>query len=216
MTEFLFTGPEKAATTVLFAHGAGGAMDTPWMNNLAAAFASKDIRLARFEFAYMANRRVSGIRSPPPKVETLMQEYRDAIAAFGTGGQLVIGGKSMGGRVASMIADDCLKRGEILGLLCVGYPFHPPGQSEKLRTAHLVDLKTPALICQGARDQFGSAEEVEHYRLSKQIEMLWLDDGNHDLTPRKASGFSMDDHLTVVANDVRIWLDRLVAAGHQN
>ncbi|MDE1994422.1 MAG: alpha/beta hydrolase, partial [Rhizobiaceae bacterium] len=195
MTKFLFTGPENAAATILFAHGAGGAMDTPWMNSLAAAFAANDMRLARFEFAYMASRRSSGTKSPPPKVEMLMREYNEAIASARIAGPLVIGGKSMGGRVASMIADDRLKAGNILGLVCVGYPFHPPGQPEKLRTAHLADLRTPALVCQGTRDQFGSREEVSHYKLSERIEIVWLEDGNHDLTPRKASGFSGDDHL---------------------
>ena len=85
-----------------------------------------------------------------------MPEYVAAIDDLGpTNGPLIIGGKSMGGRVASMIADASLRRKRIAGLLCLGYPFHPPGRPEQLRTKHLIELKTPALICQGTRDEFG-------------------------------------------------------------
>lgn len=210
MPEYLMSGPETNSDTILFAHGAGGAMDSPWMNNIAAAFAAENLRLARFEFQYMANRRRSGTRYPPPKAELLMQEYRDAAASLNTSERLIIGGKSMGGRVASMIADDLFKTGAINGLLCVGYPFHPPGEPEKVRTGHLLDLETPTLICQGTRDQFGSAEEVATYELSPRIDLIWLEDGNHDLTPRKKlSGLSSDDHLRTVAKAVAAWVRQL-------
>ena len=128
----------------------------------------------------------------------------------GLPGPLVIGGKSMGGRVASMLADELFAAGTIAGLLCLGYPFHPPGKPDQLRTKHLAGLKTPALICQGTRDIFGSREEVSEYKLSKQIEILWLEDGDHDLRPRKAiSGFTAADHLNTVAEKVKAWSGRL-------
>jgi uncharacterized protein len=207
---FLCTGPAAAPATILFAHGAGGAMDTPWMNDLAGNFADAGLRLARFEFGYMAGRRSSGLRTPPPRAENLMQEYRDALKSFGASGPVIIGGKSMGGRVASMIADELFDAGAIAGLLCVGYPFHPPGKPENLRTAHLAELETPALICQGTRDQFGTEAEVATYRLSPKIEIIWLEDGNHDLTPRKKiSGFSAADHFRTVAQSVASWVDGL-------
>src|SRR4029453_17902276 len=138
--------------------------------------------------------------------ETLNPEYEAAVAELGASGPLVIGGKSMGGRVASMLADELFAEGKIAGLLCLGYPFHPPGKPEQLRTKHLAPLKTPALICQGTRDIFGSREEVSDYKLSKQIEILWLEDGDHDLKPRKAiSGFSAADHLKTVTDKVKTW-----------
>jgi predicted alpha/beta-hydrolase family hydrolase len=122
----------------------------------------------------------------------------------------VIGGKSMGGRVASMVADALLADGAIAGLLCLGYPFHPPGKPEQLRTAHLAELRTPTLICQGTRDEFGTREEVPGYVLSPAIELLWLEDGDHDLKPRKSvSGFSAADHLRMMANAVAGWTRRL-------
>ena len=102
----------------------------------------------------------------------------------------------MGGRVASMVADELHAAGQVAGLLCLGYPFHPPGRPEQLRTAHLERLATPALICQGTRDPFGTREEVAGYALSPAIEILWLEDGDHDLRPRKAvSGFTAAEHL---------------------
>jgi predicted alpha/beta-hydrolase family hydrolase len=206
---FLFDGPETARATLLLAHGAGAPMDSASMNALAPTLAKAGLRSARFEFGYMANRRTAAGRKPPPRAEKLMGEYVAAIDALKAKGPLIIGGKSMGGRVASMVCDDLVAKGRIAGLLCLGYPFHPVGKPEQLRTAHLADMKTPALIAQGTRDPFGTREEVETYALSKRIEMLWLEDGDHDLKPRKAvSGFSAADHLATLGQAVAAWVGR--------
>jgi hypothetical protein len=208
--KFLFDGPGDAAVTILLAHGAGAPMDSTSMTAAALALAGVGFRVARFEFGYMAARRTADGRKPPPRAETLNPEYRAAVAELGAQGTLVIGGKSMGGRVASMVADDLHAEGKIAGLLCLGYPFHPPGKPEQLRTRHLADLKTPALICQGTRDEFGTRDEVSRYALSDRIELLWLEDGDHDLKPRKkVSGFSTADHLKTMAEAVARWADRL-------
>lgn len=211
MTDFLFDGPQDARFTVLLAHGAGAPMDSAAMNATAKALADQGVRVARFEFAYMASRRTEAGRKPPPKAETVMPEYVAAVDALGpTPGPLVIGGRSMGGRVASMVADHLFDAGRIAGLLCLGYPFHPPGRPQQLRTAHLKGLKTPALICQGTRDEFGTRDEVAGYELSPAIEILWLEDGDHNLTPRKSvSGFSAADHMKTVAASVEAWLGRI-------
>ena len=201
MTDFLFDGAESAPTTILLAHGAGAPMDSASMTATAQALAAAGFRVARFEFAYMAARR-SGMRKPPPRAETVQPEYRAAIDALSARGNLIIGGKSMGGRVASMIADAVRPA----GLLCLGYPFHPPEKPQQLRTAHLADLKTPTLIVQGTRDPFGTPEEVATYKLSTAIELLWLEDGDHDLKPRKKlSGFTAADHLKTLADRVAAW-----------
>lgn len=211
MTNFLFDGPSDAKVTILLAHGAGAPMDSTSMTAATQALANAGFRVARFEFGYMAARRSSGDRKPPPRAETLNPEYVAAVRALGAAGPLVIGGKSMGGRVASMIADELYDNGSIIGLLCLGYPFHPPGKPESLRTKHLLDLKTPTLICQGTRDEFGTREEVEGYELSDRIKLLWLEDGDHDLKPRKKiSGFSAADHLNTMAATTRAWAERLV------
>jgi len=211
MTDFLFDGPDKAKATILLAHGAGAPMDSASMNAATNALANAGLRIARFEFAYMASRRTTAGRKPPPRAEKVMTEYLAAVDALKATGPLIIGGKSMGGRVASMVCDDLFAQGRIAGLLCLGYPFHPVGKPEQLRTAHLAELKTPALIAQGTRDPFGTREEVKHYKLSKQIEILWLEDGDHDLRPRKAvSGFSAADHLATLATAVTTWVERVV------
>jgi predicted alpha/beta-hydrolase family hydrolase len=212
MDRFLFDGPEDAPVRFLLAHGAGAPMDSAGLTAIAAALGAAGLRVVRFEFAYMAARRGPEGGRPPPRAETVMPEYVDAVAALGPGAPLVIGGKSMGGRVASMVADELHAAGRVAGLLCLGYPFHPPGRPQQLRTAHLARLATPALICQGTRDPFGTPEDVAGYTLSEQIEILWLEDGDHDLKPRKrVSGFSAADHLRTVADRVAGWSGRLVA-----
>ena len=206
MTHFLFDGFDTAPVTILLAHGAGASMDSPSMTATAKALGTAGFQVARFEFHYMAARRY-GHRKPPPRAETVNPEYIKAIAdlrARGVTGKLIIGGKSMGGRVASMVADEMFEKGEIVGLVCLGYPFHPPGKPEQLRTKHLLDLKTPTLIFQGTRDEFGTKDEVATYGLSPAIEVVWLEDGDHDLKPRKAiSGFSTGDHLKTVAETIK-------------
>jgi predicted alpha/beta-hydrolase family hydrolase len=209
MTDFLFDGPERAAATILLAHGAGAPMDSAAMTAAAKALAAAGFRVARFEFGYMAARR-SGPRKPPPRAEAVQPEYVAAIDALKAQGTLIIGGKSMGGRVASMIADAMLAEGRIAGLVCLGYPFHPPEKPQQRRTSHLADLKTPTLIVQGTRDPFGTPDEVAGYTLSKAIEFLWLEDADHDLRPRKKiSGFTAADHLKTMAARVAAWRDGL-------
>jgi predicted alpha/beta-hydrolase family hydrolase len=210
-TQFLFDGPNDARITVLLAHGAGAPMDSASMTATAEALADQGIRVARFEFAYMASRRTDAGRKPPPKAERVMPEYLAAVDDLGpTNGPLIIGGKSMGGRVASMVADPLFDARRIAGLVCLGYPFHPPAKPDQLRTAHLEHLRTPALICQGTRDEFGTQPEVSGYALSPAIEMLWLEDGDHDLKPRKSiSGFSAADHLETIGKTVMAWARRI-------
>jgi hypothetical protein len=205
MTDFIFDGPAKAPVTVLLAHGAGAPMDSAAMTAAAKALTAEGLRVARFEFGYMAARR-TGERRPPPKAETVMSEYVEAIDALMSKGRLIIGGKSMGGRVASMIADEMHAADKIAGLVCLGYPFHPMGKPTQLRTAHLEKLKCPALIVQGTRDIMGTRDEVTGYKLSKAIEILWLEDGDHDLKPRKAiSGFTAAGHMKTMAGRVAEW-----------
>jgi predicted alpha/beta-hydrolase family hydrolase len=213
-TKFLIDGPARAKHTILLAHGAGGPMDTPTMTAAAKALADRGLRVARFEFDYMAARRRSPGRKPPPRAEKLCPEYLAAIDALKAKGPLIIGGKSMGGRIASMIADDLHANGRIAGLLCLGYPFHPPGRPEQLRTAHLTGMKTPALIAQGTRDPFGTRQEVSTYALPQTIEILWLEDGDHDLKPRKrASGFSAADHLRTLSETASAWAGKIAGVG---
>jgi uncharacterized protein len=192
MTEFLIDGPKTASKSFLFAHGAGAAMDSTFMQRVAEGVAASGIRVIRFEFPYMQRRRETGKRGAPDPPRVLMQSYHDAIDQAGGGSKLVIGGKSLGGRIASMVADEA----KVLGIVCLGYPFHPPGQPEKTRTKHLENLRTPALILQGARDSFGLPEDVAGYKLSPAIRIEWLEDGDHSFKPRVRSGRSETDNLS--------------------
>jgi uncharacterized protein len=192
MTEFLIDGPKKASKSFLFAHGAGAAMDSTFMQRVAEGVAASGIRVIRFEFPYMQRRRETGKRGAPDPPRVLMQSYHDAIDQAGGGSKLVIGGKSLGGRIASMVADEA----KVLGIVCLGYPFHPPGQPEKTRTKHLENLRTPALILQGARDSFGLPEDVAGYKLSPAIRIEWLEDGDHSFKPRVRSGRTETDNLS--------------------
>ena len=198
---FLITGPQDAAVRFLCAHGAGAGMETPFLEAAAELLAERGISTYRFEFAYMAARR-QGARKPPPKAERLMDEYRAAVAAVPAGAALVIGGKSMGGRVASLVADELYAAGRIAGLACLGYPFHPPKKPDQLRTAHLLALACPALIVQGERDPFGTRAEVEGYGLSPAIRFHWAGDGDHDLGPRGGSGFTRKGNLAAAADAI--------------
>ena len=202
-TRFLIDGPEDAATTIALAHGAGAPMDSGFMNVIARGLAERGLRLARFEFPYMAGRR-DGRRRPPDAQPALLETWREVIAELGGGARLVIGGKSLGGRMASLVADEVGAR----GLVCLGYPFHPPGQPTKLRVAHLETLATPTLVLQGTRDTLGNREEVAGYVLSPAIRVVWLEDGDHSFKPRAKSGKSEAQHLTTAADEIA----RFVAA----
>jgi uncharacterized protein len=178
---YLTDGPEQASPTFLFAHGAGGAMDTSFMNIVAKALGERGIRVVRFEFPYMAARRTSGKRGgAPDRQPVLLDAFRRVVEEHGGGGNVIVGGKSMGGRMASMIADEVGAR----GLLVFGYPFHPPGKPQQLRTAHLEHLRTPSLILQGTRDIFGTRDDVAGYTLSPAIRIEWMEGGDHSLKGR--------------------------------
>lgn len=190
MSDLLFDGAPDARPIVVLAHGAGAPMDSPFMTAVARGLAAEGLRVARFEFPYMAARRQAARRGPD-RPDVLLATWRGVVETLGGGPQVVIGGKSMGGRLASLVADQV----EARGLVCLGYPFHPPGQPDRLRTKHLRDLRTPALIVQGTRDRFGTPAEVATYELSPSIRFEWIADGDHSLAPRQSSGRTAAENL---------------------
>ncbi len=204
MTEFLFDGPPDAATTVALAHGAGAGAETPFLNTVAAGLAGRGIRVTRFEFPYMVKRRLDGGRRPPDRADRLMACWREVAAELG-GRRLVVGGKSMGGRIASMIADEV----GASGLVCLGYPFHPVAKPDRLRIEHLRAIETPTLILQGERDALGSRAEVEGYPLASAIRIHWLPDGDHDLKPRKRSGHTEAGNMARAVDEIAAFVATL-------
>ncbi len=190
---WLQDGPADADRRYLFAHGAGAPMDHPFMERVATGVAAAGIGVTRFEFPYMTRRRQDGKRRPPDRGPKLEAHFREQIAALTPVDKLIIGGKSMGGRIASVIADDV----GAAGLLCLGFPFHPVGKPERRdRVDRLRTIETRTLIIQGSRDSFGNREQVRGYRLPDTIAMNWLEDGNHSFVPRKRSGLTFEQHVT--------------------
>ncbi|RWU20845.1 alpha/beta hydrolase [Pseudomonas alkylphenolica] len=189
---------------LILAHGAGAPMDSPFMEDMAQRLAAQGLGVLRFEFEYMARRRIDGGKRPPNPQARLLECWREVYRQVRplVTGTLAIGGKSMGGRMASLLADE-------LGadaLVCLGYPFYAAGKPEKPRVAHLAELNTPTLIIQGERDALGDRQTVEGYALSPAIELCWLQAGDHDLKPLKASGFTHADHLATAAQRIVAFL----------
>ncbi|MDB4984852.1 MAG: putative hydrolase of the alpha/beta-hydrolase fold [Myxococcaceae bacterium] len=182
---------KPARATLLLAHGAGAPMDSAFMNAMASGLQQAGITVVRFEFPYMAERRRSQKRAPPNRMPVLEACFRELVAKHARKSRLFIGGKSMGGRVATMIADSV----SVSGVVALGYPFHPPRRADKLRIEHLTVLQTPCLIVQGTRDALGSRDEVTSYRLASSIALHWLEDGDHSFEPRRASGRSHAQQL---------------------
>ena len=184
-------GPPDAAWSLVLAHSAGLGMDAPFMAGMAERVAAAGIEVVRFEFPYMRIQRATARRRAPNAPRILLDSWREVIAALGDPSKLVIGGKSMGGRIASMVADEA----GVAGLVVLGYPFHPLGKPDRLRIDHLEALRTPALFCQGERDRFGTRDEVDSYDLSPSIALHWVPDGDHSFKPRKSSGHTLDANL---------------------
>ncbi len=196
-----FDGPRNnPPATIILAHGAGAAMDTPFMNAIAEGLADGGLRVVRFEFPYMSRRRTDGKSRPPDRLPVLRETWLSVIASVESD-VLVIGGKSMGGRVASLVADEA----EVSGLVCLGYPFHPIGKPDQLRIEHLQRILTPTLILQGERDRFGCRTEVEQYDLDPNIQIEWLADGDHGFKPRKASGVTEQENWLTAVEAIKVF-----------
>ena len=199
-------GTELAAATLILGHGAGTPMDHPWLNAVARGIASGGFRVVRFEFPYMAKRREDGKNRPPDREAVLLDAYREAFTASG-GGPIVVGGKSMGGRMASMVADEL----GAAGLVCLGYPFHPPGHPERTRVAHLEALQTPALIIQGTRDPFGGRDDVAAYALAPGIVIDWIEGAGHDLVAPASRKTPLAEALAKPIADVLAFLTEIAS-----
>ena len=199
---YLIDRPDVEVTTcgtLIFAHGAGALMDSDYMQALTAELNTVGVTVVRFEFPYMQQRRETGKKRPPNRQPILLDYWRTVYNEISGRTDfpqpLLIGGKSMGGRMASMVADEL----DTAGLCCFGYPFHALGKPEKMRTEHLLNIETPTKIFQGTRDPFGKPEELSDIPFSKALEIHWLEDGEHDLKPRKKSGLTQLHHLKMVA-----------------
>ena len=205
MNQIIVNG-DKGAPTFVFAHGAGAAMDSEFMTAIAVGLADRGIRVVRFEFPYMQQQRITGKRRPPDRQPKLLEHFQWVLDQLDVVNP-VIGGKSMGGRMATLLATEIT----VPGVVVLGYPFHALGKPEKVRIDHFCQLSAPVLICQGDRDSMGNQSEVSQYRLPDTIGIEWFDDGDHDLKPRKSSGFKHESHLTHALEKVSHFIHEVAA-----
>ncbi len=191
MINTLINTAQNPIATFVFAHGAGAGQNSEFMQLMAKGIAEHKINVVRFNFAYMQLAEKSGKRRPPDRADKLLSQFTELLNQIDNSLPIFIGGKSMGGRIASMLLEESTAE----GCVCMGYPFHPPGKPDKLRTQHLLSINKPLLILQGERDTFGKREEIASFNLSQQIQVSYLADGDHSFKPRKASGHNLEVNL---------------------
>jgi uncharacterized protein len=193
-----------ARAALILAHGAGAPQTHPWMVRMAGVLASRGLEVFTFNFLYTESR-----RRVPDKNDVLEATWRAAATAVRAQSEiarrkLLIGGKSMGGRIASQVAA-APAMGELAGLVLLGYPLHPPGRPDKLRTAHLPQVMAPMLFVQGSRDTFGTPAELEPVLAplaARGTRLLAIEGGDHSLVPLKSSGVDLEQVMARVADEV--------------
>ena len=186
MIEWFKSTEQPAIAQFIFAHGAGAGSDSDFMQHMAKLISEQGVDVGLFDFEYMQIAKQTNKRRPPERAPKLLTYYEQILTQAQPNLPLFIGGKSMGGRMASMLA--CMTKQPVKGVIAFGYPFHPPGKPEKLRTDHFVDIVCPFLVLQGERDTFGTRKELLTMEMPKQPLLTWLADGDHSLKPRKKSG----------------------------
>lgn len=202
--QLITTGPLDASKVYILAHGAGGAMDHEWMNTVADKLALLGIKVIRFEFPYMQDRRKTGKKRPPNSKKILIETWEKVIQEVATRhSEIYIGGKSMGGRISTLLSDYT----PVKGIICLGFPFHAPGKEPGDRITHLANFNVPTLILQGERDSMGKKEEIQGYSLSPEIQIQTLPDGDHGLKPRVKSGFTLDQNLDLACSHILKFMD---------
>ncbi|HEY6231050.1 MAG TPA: alpha/beta fold hydrolase [Pyrinomonadaceae bacterium] len=192
VSAYLYAAPKKLrlGTTLILAHGAGAGQSHPFMRLFAEGLAARGFDVLTFNFIYMERRR--GAPDPKAKLEACYRAVIDAASKHKLlkGNRLVIGGKSMGGRIASQVAAEPETGKQVDALVFLGYPLHPPGRPDKMRDAHLPQIKAPMLFVQGSRDAFGNGEELENvidrHRLKATLHLI--QGGDHSLKAPKSQG----------------------------
>jgi uncharacterized protein len=196
---------EDNPITFIFAHGAGAGMDHEFMHSVAKGLAFKGIRVIRFNFPYMIKRAEDGKRRPPDRAPKLLEAYQEIIEQTDAD-KLVIGGKSMGGRMASHLSE----QDKVAAIACLGFPFHPPGKPEKHKGEHLAELAKPCLILQGERDTFGKREEFADFNLSDSIRVEFIPDGDHSFKPRKSSGYTEQQNIALTVEKLSAFIKEVL------
>jgi uncharacterized protein len=196
---------QRARITLILGHGAGANQTSAFMVTFATELALRGIDAVTFNFFYSEHRR--GAPDPNAKLETCYRAVIEAVRSNKTvaRNRLAIGGKSMGGRIASQVAAAGV--GDLLGLVFLGYPLHPPGRPEKLRSTHLPLIESPMLFVQGSRDTFGTADELGPIvkKLSRATLHL-IEGGDHSLKVPKRAGVAQEEVYKGVQDEIARWL----------
>lgn len=200
----------RAGVSLILAHGAGAGQSSAFITDFATALAERGIDIVTFNFPYME----LGRRIPDPN-RRLEACYRSVIATIRgrSRSRLAIGGKSMGGRIASQVS--ACNVGELAGLVFLGYPLHPPGRPDRLRAAHLRDVTAPMLFVQGSRDAFGTPEELRPIieQIGPLADLYVVEGGDHSFKVPKSAGVRQQDVHRAVQDRIAAWLNDRAAAG---
>ena len=186
---------------MLLAHGAGADMHAKALTTVADALADAKVPSLRFNFPYMA----AGRRGPdrPPVLAAAVREAAGDLARATKVplDRIVLGGRSMGGRIGSLVAADADDPFPALGLVLLGYPLHPPGKPETLRVEHFPRIRVPCLFVSGTRDAFGTPDELQRHakQIKGPVEWHWIETADHGFKPLKSSGLTVDAALDAAA-----------------
>lgn len=194
----------KPSALLILAHGAGAGQKHPFMVTSASGLAARGIDVVTFDFPYMAAKR--GAPDRPPVLERAFREVVSAARSWSRATRLFIGGKSMGGRMATHLGAEGLEG--LQGIVVLGYPLHPPGKADQLRVAHLPAITAPLLIVQGERDVFGSPAELAPHVAAMQADVTVhpVHGGDHSLVPRSAKGKGVHEEILDV---IAAWMQRM-------
>lgn len=206
LIKVLINTAAAAKARLLLAHGAGAGADSSFMQQLAQQLAVNNVEVWRFNFAYMQRFIDTGKRSLPERMPLLMQQFNQQADNCPPDLPLFIGGKSMGGRVASMLS----QHSNVKAIFAFGYPFHAP-KKLSWRTEHFTTLACPLFIAQGERDPFGTKAELADMQWPK-VDIHWLADGDHDFKPRVKSGLTQQQLIAAAAQFCSRNIDEILLA----
>ena len=201
----------RAGVTLILGHGAGAGQTSDFIMSFASGLTARGVDMVTFNFLY----REQGRRIPDPndKLEACYRAVIEAVREQMNSGRdaLAIGGKSMGGRIASQVAAAGI--GDLAGLVFLGYPLHPPGRPDRLRAKHLSDIKAPMLFVQGSRDAFGTPDELRPIvtPLEPPADVYPVEGGDHPFKVRKGAGVSQEDIYRAIQDHIAAWLHEVVA-----
>ena len=213
VTALLYPAPDPAGTCLILAHGAGAPQQSPFMVKFATALAARGIDTVTFNFLYTEQKKRVPDRNDKLELcwTRVIETFHAEIIPKKLGKRkLAIGGKSMGGRIATQVAAGAPVADEIAALVLLGYPLHPPGRPEQLRVKHLPAIHTPMLFIQGSKDAFGTPNELRPILrpLKARTELYVVEGGDHSFKVPKSTGLSQEKVYDNVLDEIVRWLEK--------